>query len=73
MGKGEKRSPEYLKGYNSGFMAGCNSKSIKAKWILKKGDCYCSNCGTKNEQAHEEYCCKCGALMSEEADLNEDN
>lgn len=72
-------SPDYKRGHKDGFNAGYNRgrgdaarHDFDAKWILRKGDWYCSNCGTKNEQKHEDYCCKCGARMSKEADY-EDN
>lgn len=81
------KSPDFRKGYKMGYKAGYMRAQrklespnphpqmyevLKANWVLRKGNWYCSNCDTKNEQAHNEFCCKCGAEMSEEADY-EDN
>lgn len=69
-------TPDYKNGYWAGYKAGTQRsekiKPTKAYWIMRKGGWYCSNCNTKHEQAHDDYCCKCGCKMSEEADY-EDN
>lgn len=71
----------YNHGYKAGYRAGYNkgrndtkvSESKKAYLYVKRYDWYCSNCHTKHEQAHSDFCCKCGAEMSEEARTYEDN
>lgn len=77
MVKTKKKSSDYENGYHAGYKAGVKStgrkvESIRANWIMRKDGWYCSNCLTKHEQAHDDYCCKCGRKMSEEADY-EDN
>ena len=78
-----KNSFDYRVGYNHGFKEGKRSALLgkryiaqgypKAYWFVKNGNWYCSGCGTKYEQAHNDFCCKCGCKMSEEALLDEDN
>lgn len=77
--KHDNKTPEYRAGYKAGHCAGynlglregnANSVRKKAHWVMKNYDWYCSNCGTKNEQKHDDYCAKCGAEMnSSEADI----
>lgn len=65
-------SPTYKKGYDAGYWAG--QQAVKAEydrqayWIMTKAGWVCSNCRTPHKQAHDDYCCKCGCKMSEEAD-----
>lgn len=77
MAKAKDKSPDYWAGYSAGYQKGKfeinkHLPKSKAYWIMRKDGWYCSNCKTKHEQAHDEFCCKCGAEMSEEADY-EDN
>ena len=69
MVKTEDRSPDYKAGYKAGYTKGKRElmKVRTANWIMKKDGWYCSDCGTKHDQAHDDFCCKCGAKMSEEA------
>ncbi len=69
-------SPDYKIGFNAGYNRGrydALKHDFDAKWILRKGNWYCSRCNTKNEQKHEDYCCKCGARMKTEDADYEDN
>lgn len=73
------KSPDYKKGFKEGFNAGYTRgrgdgarHDNKAYWIMRKDGWYCSGCNTKNEQKYNDFCCKCGSKMSEEADY-EDN
>lgn len=70
-------SPDYRRGYHSGYEKGKyavrHGANVDYNWVFKGNDWYCSNCGTKYEQAHADYCCKCGGKMSEEADLIDGN
>lgn len=66
-------SPEYKLGYKNGFNSGyargrgdAARHDNKAYWIMRGDDWYCSNCDTKYNQAHDDYCCKCGAMMDKE-------
>ena len=67
-------TPEYKSGYSAGYSTGysigvangARYDNLKARWRYVKGEWFCSNCGTKHEQKHDEYCCKCGAKMDEE-------
>lgn len=75
MANTEEKSPDYEAGYKAGYKAGHKKGrngikvlSPKAYWIMRKDGWYCSGCSTKNEQKHNDFCCKCGAKMSEEAD-----
>lgn len=65
-------SPLYQKGYAAGHWAGQELAKAKydrhAYWIMTKAGWACSNCRTPHKQAHDDYCCKCGCKMSEEAD-----
>ena len=79
--KAEGRSADYKAGYSAGYNAGLKADKTPrpkgytnktANWVMRKGDWYCSNCNTKHEQAHDDFCCKCGYKMDEEADY-EDN
>lgn len=82
MGSTKDKSPEYRKGYESGYRKGYlagqkikkESEPVvkKAYWIMRKDGWHCSNCLTKHDQAHNNFCCMCGRKMSEEADY-EDN
>lgn len=76
----DKHHPEYRQGYvvgyNTGYYAGRRSmikeEGDEALWILKDGEWYCSKCGTRFGQDHEDFCCKCGSKMNlEEAELEE--
>jgi hypothetical protein len=68
-------SPDYKAGYKAGKKdAVINRRNFpenypRAYWIVRKDGWYCSACDTKYEQAHSDFCCKCGAKMSEEADV----
>lgn len=64
-----KSSPEYKKGYQAGYSA----SKLTSYWVIRNGEWYCKYCGTLHNQGHDNYCCKCGAKMSEEAELDEDN
>lgn len=73
-------SEDYQAGYHAGYKCGLYArKRLKLEatgrwiWDPKSGEWHCSSCGTEFDQAHEEYCCKCGTKMSGEADINEDN
>ena len=70
----------YLSGYKVGYAKGrgwqgnpnkrtkANQRKIGiANWVLKGLRWYCSNCGTEFDQAHTDFCCKCGHKMSDEA------
>lgn len=79
MAKTKPKSADYKEGYKNGFNAGytrgrgdATRFDNLAHWIMRKDGWYCSNCGTKNEQKHDDFCCKCGFKMSEEANY-EDN
>ena len=78
MAKPKGKSPEYKVGFKDGFNAGYGRgradalKYGNAYWIMRKDGWYCSNCNTKHNQANDDFCCKCGCKMSEEADY-EDN
>ena len=72
MARGETRSNEYKLGYYAGYKQGKRAVRPRAYWIMRKDGWYCSNCNTKHEQEHDDFCCKCGSEMSEEADY-EDN
>ena len=67
-------SPDYKAGYKAGkrdavlTRRNFPSNYPRAYWVVKKDGWYCSCCDTKNEQAHEDFCCKCGSKMSEEAE-----
>lgn len=76
----DKKSKEYKQGFADGCKRGyanCRKEMAfegkivirKAYWIMRKDGWYCSNCLTKHNQAHDDFCCKCGFKMSEEADL----
>lgn len=66
-------SSDYKAGYRAGYQNGARYREkanpSKAYWIVRKDGWYCSNCYTKNEQKHDDFCCKCGYKMSEEAVL----
>ena len=80
--KSNAESSDYKRGYNSGYSKGYdagrkaeNKKPEpirKSYWIMRKDGWYCNNCLTKHEQAHDDFCCKCGRKMSEEC-YDEDN
>ena len=65
--------------YRAGYKAGRREAVInrrnfpenypRAYWLVRNGNWYCSACDTKYEQAHADFCCKCGSKMSEEAYL----
>lgn len=68
----DKKSPDYKNGYFAGYKAATKATGRKVEpkvshWVMRKDGWYCFNCGTKYEQAHDNYCCKCGRKMSEEA------
>lgn len=72
MAKTEDKSPDYEAGYQAGYKAGMRGSGRKVEpktsyWIMRKDGWYCFNCNTKHEQVHDDYCCKCGRKMSEEA------
>jgi hypothetical protein len=81
MAKPREKTPDYRAGYKAGYIKGKREAEIvrvvadvkKASWIMDKNGWHCSNCGTKHNQAHDEFCCKCGAKMNEEEADYEDN
>lgn len=75
----EGKSKDYQLGYTSGYKAGLRKRSeaapTRARWVWnpKTGEWHCSSCFTQFDQAHDNYCCKCGKKMSEESVIDENN